>query len=102
MFRFGLSLHWPTSACENPGPEWKQPAEELLQRKETRALVRACIDQLPDNYRSVLLLRDIEARNTAETARLLELSPNAVKIRLHRARQALRSLLDPHMSEVAV
>ncbi len=86
----------------DPGPEWRQPSEELLQRKETRAVVRACIDQLPDNYRSVLLLRDIEARDTAETAQLLGLSPNAVKIRLHRARQALRSLLDPHMSEVAV
>lgn len=86
----------------DPGPEWKQPAEELLQRKETRAVVRACIDQLPDNYRSVLLLRDIEARDTAETAQLLRLSPNAVKIRLHRARQALRALLDPHLSEVFI
>ena len=61
--------------------------------------MRASIDQLPESYRTVLLLRDIEELDTQETARLLELSPNAVKIRLHRARQALRGLLAPHLEE---
>jgi len=71
----------------------------MLQRQETRALVRGCIDRLPESYRVVLLLRDIEELDTEETARLLDISPNAVKIRLHRARQALRTLLDPHFRE---
>ena len=86
----------------DPGPAWKEPTEELMQRQETHALVRACIEKVPENYRSVMLLRDIEARDTAETAELLRLSPNAVKIRLHRARQALRSLLHPHLAEASV
>jgi len=58
--------------------------------------VRRCIDQLPDGHRTVLLLRDIEEMDTQETAALLGVTENAVKIRLHRARQALRTLLDPH------
>ena len=74
-----------------PAVEWKESAQT--------AAVRASIDQLPESYRTVLLLRDIEELDTQETARLLELSPNAVKIRLHRARQALRGLLDSHLRE---
>lgn len=84
---------------ENPGPAWKETSESMLQRQETRALVRNCIDQLPESYRTVLLLRDIEELDTEEAAQLLEITPNAVKIRLHRARQALRTLLDPHFRE---
>lgn len=84
---------------DNPGPAWKETSEAMLQRQETRSLVRACIARLPDAYRTVLLLRDIEELDTEETALLLEITPNAVKIRLHRARQALRTLLDPHFRE---
>ena len=62
----------------------------------TREAVRRHIDELPESFRTVLLLRDIEGLSTEETARLLETTPNAVKIRLHRARQALRTLLAPH------
>jgi RNA polymerase sigma-70 factor (ECF subfamily) len=77
--------------------DWATPADQLLERRETRATVRACVDRLPDNYRTVLLLRDIEELPTDEVAELLGATPNAVKIRLHRARQALRTLLDPQM-----
>jgi RNA polymerase sigma-70 factor, ECF subfamily len=79
---------------------WAEPvaAEEtstdgLLERRETRTMVRAAIERLPLNYRSVLLLRDIEELDTEEAAALLGVTPNAVKTRLHRARQALRTLL---------
>jgi|SRR5581483_3788893 len=82
----------------NPTRPWKEP-DGLLERQETRAAVRACIDSLPDTYRTVLLLRDIEELDTEEVAQILDISPNAVKIRLHRARQALRTLLDPHFRE---
>ena len=68
-------------------------AEVLLLQKETRAKVRACIDRLPSAHRTVLMLRDIEELTTAETAAMLGITPNAVKIRLHRARQALTTLL---------
>jgi RNA polymerase sigma-70 factor (ECF subfamily) len=67
-----------------------------MTRAENRALVRSCIDQLPESYRTVLVLRDIEELDTEEAARVLGISGNAVKIRLHRARQALRTLLAPH------
>jgi RNA polymerase sigma-70 factor (ECF subfamily) len=74
---------------------WNVPADVLLARKETRRAIRRLIDELPESFRTVLLLRDIEGLSTEETARLLETTPNAVKIRLHRARQALRTLLAP-------
>lgn len=76
--------------------EWNLPVDKAMMRAETRAVVRKCIAELPDNYRTVLILRDIEELDTDETAERLGLTPNAVKIRLHRARQALRTLLDPH------
>ena len=73
--------------------DWSAPADQLLEQQQTRATVRACIDRLPDNYRAVLLLRDIEERSTQEAAELLRMTPTAVKVRLHRARQALSTLL---------
>lgn len=75
---------------------WAELPDDALGRQRTRAFVRGCIERLPENYRTVLLLRDIEQMDTEETAASLGLSVNAVKIRLHRARLALRSLLDPH------
>ncbi len=76
---------------------WGAAAHVLLEREEVRAHVRECIERLPDSHRVVLLLRDIEELDTAETARLLEISEGAVKVRLHRARQALRELLAPRL-----
>jgi len=73
--------------------EWSAPADALLERQQTRVTVRACIQQLPDSYRVVLLLRDIEERSTQEAADALGITPTAVKVRLHRARQALSTLL---------
>ena len=73
--------------------DWSAPADVLMERCEARATVRACIDRLPDNYRAVLILRDIEERSTTEAAEILSMTPTAVKVRLHRARQALSTLL---------
>ena len=76
---------------------WLPSADDEVARRERGELVRRCIDELPASYRTVLLLRDIEDLDTSETAKLLGITENAVKIRLHRARQALRTLLEPHM-----
>jgi RNA polymerase sigma-70 factor (ECF subfamily) len=73
--------------------EWATPADVLIERRETRRTVRSCIDLLPDNHRTVLMLRDIEERSTQEVAEMLGLTTTAVKVRLHRARQALSTLL---------
>jgi RNA polymerase sigma-70 factor (ECF subfamily) len=81
---------------QRPPAVWR--ADARLERRENRELVRKAIDELPESYRNVLLLRDIEELDTAETARLLQISEGAVKTRLHRARQALRTLLEPHFA----
>jgi RNA polymerase sigma-70 factor (ECF subfamily) len=72
---------------------WNVPADELIERKEARAFVRKCIQDLPDNYREVLILRDIEELSTQTVAEMLSMTQTAVKVRLHRARQALSTLL---------
>lgn len=79
--------------------DWSPGADELLERDEVRRLVRAAIDRLPEGYRTVLVLRDLEDLDTAEVAELLGVTANAIKIRLHRARQALRQLLDVQLRE---
>ena len=71
--------------------EW---SDALVERKETAAIVRQAIARLPEQHRTVLILRDIEERDTAETAAILGTTTTVVKVRLHRARQALRTLLD--------
>jgi len=73
--------------------EWSMPADRLLEREDLRATVRDCIARLPDQYRQVLMLRDIEELSTDEAARLLGITATATKVRLHRARQALSTLL---------
>ena len=80
----------------DPPVPWKATPELTVQSEETRELVQRCIGELPEIYRIVLLLRDIEGLATEETAKILDTSTAVVKTRLHRARQALRSLLDPH------
>jgi len=82
-----------------PTAEWERPSEELLESAETRAMVRHSIDRLPAAYREVLKLRDLDELDTEETAGLLRVTTNVVKIRLHRARQALRSQLEQEISE---
>lgn len=78
--------------ADEPG-DWAASSQELLERRETRVLVRACIDRLPERYRTVLMMRDMEDLDLGEMAELLGITPNAVKIRVHRARQALRTML---------
>ncbi|MGI9410736.1 MAG: RNA polymerase sigma factor [Hyphomicrobiaceae bacterium] len=69
--------------------------ERILQRAQSCDMVLRAIERLPEDYRIVLMLRDIEELSTRETADLLDCSENAVKVRLHRARAALKGLLEP-------
>jgi RNA polymerase sigma-70 factor, ECF subfamily len=80
-----------------PVRSWGEETLSQLTREETRIQVRACIDRVPEPYRTVLLLRDIEELDTEQTAEQLGITAGAVKTRLHRARQALRTLLEPIM-----
>ena len=86
--RFDTAGNW-IDECSHSAP-----AHVLFEASETRARVRRCIELLPDNYRTVLILRDIEELATEEVASLLDVTPSNVKVRLHRARQALKVLLE--------
>ncbi|MGE0812653.1 MAG: sigma-70 family RNA polymerase sigma factor [Vicinamibacterales bacterium] len=67
--------------------------ERTLEQQQMLGLLRQCVDELPEAYRQVYLLRDIEELSSEEVAQAMGLTPNAVKIRLHRARQALMTLV---------
>lgn len=71
------------------------PLHEVLENEDLRTLVKNGMDALPDPYRIVLQLRDIEGYDTGEVAKLLEISDTNVKVRLHRARAALKKRLEP-------
>lgn len=71
----------------------------VLESREIQGLVRRAIDELPDDFRNVILFRDIEEYDTAETADLLGLSLAATKTRLHRARAALKRRLEKTLRE---
>ncbi len=85
--RFDSTGHW----AEEPRP-WAVPDQDL-ERPETRALIRGCLDRLPEPFRTIMVLHDVEGVDVDEVAALLATTARAVKDRLHRARQALRTLL---------
>ncbi len=73
--------------------------EKALENRELGHLIEKALEQLPPQYREVVVLRDIEGLSTEETARMLGISEGAVRVRLHRARQALRKILDEYFKE---
>lgn len=73
-------------------------ADALLQREQLQSLVRDSIEALPQAYHTVVLLRDIEGYSTVETADMLDISTGAVKTRLHRARTALKQILESELA----
>jgi RNA polymerase sigma-70 factor (ECF subfamily) len=81
--------------------DWSPSALQMVEERETREFVRRCIDRLPEIYRTVLLMRDIEELDTAEAAEALGVTEGVIKVRLHRARHALRRLLDERFGEGA-
>ncbi len=84
-----------------PPTEWRPTPADDLEREQIRRLVQGQIELLPESFRTVVLLRDVEGHDTEVTAEMLGISSAAVKTRLHRARLALRHLLDPHFRKEA-
>jgi RNA polymerase sigma-70 factor (ECF subfamily) len=77
--------------------DWSRlPDRQMLDAELKEALARA-IRRLPENYRAVILLRDVEELSTLETAQILDLTEDVVKTRLHRARLAVRQELDEYL-----
>lgn len=77
--------------------DWAVTAGSRMESEEMRTLVRSKIEELPEVYREVIMLRDIIGMDTKATAAALGIEVNNVKVRLHRARQALRTLLEGSM-----
>lgn len=73
------------------------PADTEAARSEMRQILETAIDGLPEGFRTVFVLRDVEGLSTEETAEQLTLKPETVKTRLHRARRMLRAVLEEQM-----
>ncbi|MBS1873532.1 MAG: sigma-70 family RNA polymerase sigma factor [Acidobacteria bacterium] len=77
--------------------DWSALPEHAAANAELREVLAAAVRDLPEMYRSVFLLRDVEELSTEETAQILDVSLDVIKTRLHRARLALRQKLDQHL-----
>ncbi len=77
---------------------WNPPPSAGIERQEILREVREAILELPEDYRDVILLRDLGQVDTRAAAEMLKISESAVKTRLHRARMALRAMLDAKMA----
>jgi RNA polymerase sigma-70 factor (ECF subfamily) len=81
------------------GENWSRRPDEQLQSDELRRHIQAAVDALPELYRTVFLIRDVEGLSTEETAELLGVSIPTVKTRLHRARLALREAITGYFNK---
>jgi len=77
--------------------DWSALPDDQVLRGELRGVIQQAIAELPEIYRAVILLRDVEELNTAETAEILDTNAEVVKTRLHRARLAVRQKLDEYL-----
>jgi RNA polymerase sigma-70 factor (ECF subfamily) len=87
------------SGVKLPRPGLEATPDELALASEQRAVIERAIERLPEGFREVYVLADVEGLPNAEIADLLGLSVAAVKSRLHRARLRMRDLLAPHFEE---
>lgn len=77
--------------------DWSALPDDLALRGELRSVIDRAIQELPEIYRAVILLRDIEELTTEEAADVLDVSQEVIKTRLHRARLAIRQKLDEYL-----
>jgi RNA polymerase sigma-70 factor (ECF subfamily) len=77
----------------------QQGPEEEASSRELRSVLVAAIDSLPEDFRTVFVMREIEGLSTLETSEALQLSSEAVRVRLHRARSALRASVEKQLGQ---
>ncbi len=94
---FAPSEELSLDATPVEAPDAAAPPDLSLLQGELRAILHRVILELPASLRPVVLLRDLEELSTEETAQILDLSPDVVKTRLHRGRQAMRQKLDCYL-----
>jgi RNA polymerase sigma-70 factor (ECF subfamily) len=80
-------------------PQWASGPLEKILNEELSENIQSSILSLPEKYRIVLVLRDVEGFSTDETAQILNIKPASVKVRLHRARLFLKDKLKDYFSE---
>jgi RNA polymerase sigma-70 factor (ECF subfamily) len=85
-----------------PVKPWSVDPAKPVMDQETHELIEEAIRELPEIYRDVYVLADVEGLSNAEIGEMLELSLPAVKSRLHRARLIMRNALAPHFEEAAI
>jgi RNA polymerase sigma-70 factor (ECF subfamily) len=83
----------------SPGENWAKRPDDQLQSDELRRHIQEAVDALPELYRTVFLVRDVEGLSTEETAEVLGISVPTVKTRLHRARIALRESIAKYFDQ---
>jgi RNA polymerase sigma-70 factor, ECF subfamily len=81
--------------------DWREVPLQALERKELREMLQKAIAMLPEIYREVLQLRDVEDMNIADTAKALGVSEGVVKTRLLRARLMMQKILAPQLKSKA-
>ena len=79
--------------------DWREIPSETLERAELRATLQSAVEELPTIYREVFTLRDLDELNVEDTASVLGVSTNVVKVRLHRARVMLQKRLAPALKD---
>jgi RNA polymerase sigma-70 factor (ECF subfamily) len=80
--------------------DWREIPSEALEREEVRTLIKKAVEFLPEIYKQVFLLRDVEELDVNETAQILSISISNVKVRLHRARMMLQKELAPQLRTI--
>lgn len=80
-------------------PDWSEAPETRLDQADLRRILEQAIRSLPLDYRAPIILRDVEGLSTREAAEVMELGEAAFKTRLHRARLAVRRVLDEYFLE---
>jgi len=84
--------HWA-----NPPQRWNRDPEGDLMRKEVLGVVEKALDELPDSYRQIILMRDVYGFSSAEVCNTMEISETNQRVLLHRARARIRRALDMHL-----
>ncbi|HTV04393.1 MAG TPA: sigma-70 family RNA polymerase sigma factor [Acidobacteriaceae bacterium] len=98
------SLDVSPGGQENTAPtllrDWREIPSETLERMEVRQMLQRAIAGLPEIYREVLVLRDVEDLSVIEAAEALGITISSVKVRLHRARMMMQKVLAPQLKQL--
>lgn len=96
----GISQRESAGAFLSSAADWSTRADRIFERKEIMGILEEEFAQIPERYRSILFLREVDGLSNREIADVLDITVAAVKSRLHRARLSLRHRLTDYWEEV--